>query len=157
MKVGLSNGSTYPATIVGADPSSDVAVIRVQAPASALHPLAFDDSAAVQVGDPAYAIGNPFGLDRTMTAGIISATGRGIKAPNGQKIPNAIQTDASINHGNSGGPLLDVYGRVVGINDQIESGSADGGSVGIGFAISSNTASSTANRLIATQRRRTTR
>jgi S1-C subfamily serine protease len=147
IRVGFESGASYPATVVGTDPSSDLAVVRVQAPATELHPLGFGDSAGVAVGDPAYAIGNPFGLDRTMTAGIISATGRSIKAPNGRTIPNAIQTDASINHGNSGGPLLDRYGRVVGVNDQIESGT--GGSVGIGFAISSNTAGTIANRLIA--------
>jgi putative serine protease PepD len=147
IRVGFASGATYPATIVGTDPSSDLAVLHVQAPAAELHPLGFGDSAGVAVGDPAYAIGNPFGLDRTMTAGIISATGRAIKAPNGRKIPNAIQTDASINHGNSGGPLLDRYGRVIGVNDQIESG--NGGSVGIGFAVSSDTAGTTTNRLIA--------
>jgi putative serine protease PepD len=146
IRVGFSNGATYPATIVGTNVSSDLAVVHVQAPATVLHPLGFGDSTEVAVGDPAYAIGNPFGLDRTMTAGIISATGRAIQAPNGRKIPNAIQTDASINHGNSGGPLLDQYGRVVGVNDQIESG--NGGSVGIGFAVSSNTAATIANRLI---------
>jgi putative serine protease PepD len=149
IRVGFSSGAKYPATIVGSDVSSDVAVVHVNAPASVLHPLAFGDSAAVQVGDPAYAIGNPLGLDRTMTAGIISATGRDIRAPNGRTIPNAIQTDAPINHGNSGGPLLDRYGHVVGINDQIASGSAGGGSIGIGFAISSARAISVANRLIA--------
>jgi putative serine protease PepD len=147
IRVGFSNGTSYPAKILGTDVSSDLAVVHVQAPATVLHPLGFGDSTDVAVGDPAYAIGNPFGLDRTMTAGIISATGRAIQAPNGRKIPNAIQTDASINHGNSGGPLLDHYGRVVGVNDQIESG--NGGSVGIGFAVSSNTAETIANRLIA--------
>jgi putative serine protease PepD len=147
IRVGFSNGAKYPATIVGTDVSSDLAVIHVQAPATALHALGFADSAKVTVGDPAYAIGNPFGLDRTMTAGIISATGRAIQAPNGRKIRNAIQTDASINHGNSGGPLLDQYGRVVGVNDQIESG--NGGSVGIGFAVSSDTAATIANQLLA--------
>jgi S1-C subfamily serine protease len=150
IRVGFSNGGSYPATIVGTDVSSDIAVVHVQAPVTALHPLAFGDSAAVEVGDPVYAIGNPLGLDRTMTSGITSAIGRDIKSPNGQTIPSAIQTDAAINHGNSGGPLINRYGRVVGINDQIASASATGGSIGLGFAISSDTARSIADQLIAT-------
>ena len=98
-----------------------------------------------------YAIGNPFGLDRTMTAGIVSAIGRDIQAPNGLGIPDAIQTDAPINHGNSGGPLLDSEGRVVGINDQIDTGgSSDQGNVGVGFAIASNTAQTVVPKLLAT-------
>jgi S1-C subfamily serine protease len=148
IRVGFSSGATYPAKVVGTDPSTDVAVVRVQAPASALHPLAFADSAAVKVGDPAYAIGNPFGLDRTMTAGIVSATGRDIQAPNGLTIANSIQTDAPINHGNSGGPLLDRFGRVIGINAQIQGGTVNA-NVGVGFAISSDTAKSVADQLIA--------
>ena len=147
IRVGFDGGASYPATVVGADPSTDVAVVRVKAPASALHPLAFGDSGASQVGDPIYAIGNPFGLDRTMTAGIVSATGRDIQAPNGLTIPNAIQTDAPINHGNSGGPMLDSSGRVVGVNAQIEGGTVDA-NVGVGFAIPSDTASSIARQLI---------
>src|SRR5262245_53508861 len=122
IRVGFSDGASYPATIVGTDPSSDVAVVRVKAPTIALRPLTFDDSSKLQVGDPTYAIGNPFGLDRTMTAGIVSAVGRDIESPNGLTIPNAIQTDAPINHGNSGGPLLDRDGRVVGIAAQIQGG-----------------------------------
>ena len=110
IRVGFGGGRTYPARVVGADASSDLAVVRVAAPPSTLHPLAFDGSGAAQSGDPVYAIGNPFGLDRTMTAGIVSATGRDIQAPDGITIPNAIQTDAAINHGNSGGPLLDASG-----------------------------------------------
>ena len=149
IRVGFSSGASYPATIVGTDPSTDVAVVRVKAPASAFHPLAFDNSSKIAVGDPVYAIGNPFGLDRTMTAGIVSATGRDIQAPNGLTIPNAIQTDAAINHGNSGGPLLDRLGRVVGINSQIQGGTVDA-NVGVGFAISSNAARAIANQLIAT-------
>ena len=147
IRVGFDGGASYPATVVGADPSTDVAVVRVKAPASALHPLTFGDSGASQVGDPIYAIGNPFGLDRTMTAGIVSATGRDIQAPNGLTIPNAIQTDAPINHGNSGGPMLDRSGRVVGVNAQIEGGTVDA-NVGVGFAIPSDTASSVARQLI---------
>ena len=148
IRVGFSSGATYPARLVGADPTSDLAVVRVHAPTAALHPLFFDDSGTVEVGDRAYAIGNPFGLDRTMTAGIVSATGRSIVAPDGLTIPNAIQTDAPINHGNSGGPLLDRYGRVIGISSQIQSGTVDA-NVGVGFAVPSNTAKTTAGQLIA--------
>ena len=139
IRVGFNGGVSYPARIVGADPSSDLAVIRVEAPVAALHPLTFDDASAIRVGDPVYAIGNPFGLDRTMTAGIVSATRRDIQSPNGRTIPNAIQTDAPINHGNSGGPLLDARGRVIGVNAQIQGGTVDA-NVGIGFAISGRTA-----------------
>jgi S1-C subfamily serine protease len=149
LRVGFSGGATYPAKVVGTDPSTDLAVVRVQAPAAALHPLEFADSGQAAVGDTVYAIGNPFGLDRTMTAGIVSAVGRDIQAPNGLGIPNAIQTDAPINHGNSGGPLLDSAGRVVGINDQIESGGTVDGSVGVGFAIASNTATTIVRQLLA--------
>jgi S1-C subfamily serine protease len=148
IRVGFSDGVTYPAKIVGTDPASDLAVIRVKAPTSALRPLGFDDASAIQVGDPVYAIGNPFGLDRTMTAGIVSATGRDIRSPNGLTIPDAIQTDAPINHGNSGGPLLDRFGRVIGVNAQIQGGTVDA-NVGVGFAISSATAESVARQLIA--------
>lgn len=146
IRVGFSNGAAYSARVVGADRSSDVAVVRVSVPAAALRPLDFDDSSSVEVGDAAYAIGNPFGLDRTMTAGIVSATGRNITAPNGLTIPNAIQTDAPVNHGNSGGPLLDGLGRVIGINDQIES--AGNGNVGVAFAVPSNTAKTVASELL---------
>ena len=148
VRVGFNSGASYPAEIVGADASTDVAVVRVKAPASAFHPLVFAGSTDVSVGDAVYAIGNPFGLDRTMTAGIVSAVGRDIQAPNGLSIPNAIQTDAPINHGNSGGPLLDARGHVVGINAQIEGGTVDA-NVGIGFAIPSDTARSVAEQLIA--------
>jgi S1-C subfamily serine protease len=149
IRVGFSSGTTYSATVVGGDPSTDVAVVRVNAPRSALTPLTFANSGAIAIGDAAYAIGNPFGLDRTLTAGIVSATGRDIQAPNGLAIPNAIQTDAAINHGNSGGPLLDSLGRVVGIASQIEGGTVDA-NVGVGFAVPSNTARAVANQLIAT-------
>ena len=148
IRVGFSSGTTYPASVVGVDPSTDLAVVRVHAAASALHPLGFDDSRAVEPGDPAYAIGNPFGLDRTMTAGIVSATGRDIRAPDGLTIPGAIQTDAPINHGNSGGPLLDHFGRVIGISSQIQGGTVNA-NVGVGFAVPSDTAERTAEQLIA--------
>jgi putative serine protease PepD len=147
IRVGFGSGSTYPAKVVGTDPSSDLAVVSVSAPSSALHPLAFDSSGGATPGDPVYAIGNPFGLDRTMTAGIVSAIGRDIQAPNGLTIPNAIQTDAPINHGNSGGPLLDAAGRVVGVNAQIQGGTVDA-NVGVGFAIPSDTVRSVAEQLI---------
>jgi putative serine protease PepD len=151
VKVGFSGGATYPASVVGTDPSTDLAVIRVQAPRAILQQLQFADSSQAEVGDTVYAIGNPFGLDRTMTAGIVSAIGRDIQAPNGLGIPDAIQTDAPINHGNSGGPLLDSDGHVVGIDDQIDTGgSSDQGNVGIGFAIASNTATTIVPKLLAT-------
>jgi putative serine protease PepD len=148
VRVGFSGGASYPAKIVGSDPSTDIAVVRVKAPSSVLRPLRFADS-SVEVGDPAYAIGNPFGLERTMTAGIVSATGRDIQAPNGLVIANAIQTDAPINHGNSGGPLLDRVGQVIGINSQIEGGTVNA-NVGVGFEIPSATARSVSEQLIAT-------
>ena len=148
VRVGFSGGASYPAKIVGSDPSTDIAVVRVKAPVIRASPALFADS-SVEVGDPAYAIGNPFGLERTMTAGIVSATGRDIQAPNGLVIANAIQTDAPINHGNSGGPLLDRVGQVIGINSQIQGGTVDA-NVGVGFAIPSATARSVAEQLIAT-------
>jgi putative serine protease PepD len=147
IRVRFGDGRWYPAEIVGTDPASDLAVVRVSAPSSALHPLVFTDSSSVEVGDSVYAIGNPFGLERTMTAGIVSATRRDIKAPSGLTISNAIQTDAPINHGNSGGPLLDRFGRVIAVNSQIEGGTVDA-NVGIGFAIPSTTVRSVVDRLI---------
>ena len=147
IRIGFTGGASYPAKLVGSDPSTDIAVVRVDAPAAALHPLTFANSDAVEVGDSVYAIGNPFGLERTMTAGIVSATGRDIQAPNGLTIRNAIQTDAPINHGNSGGPLIDRFGRVIGINAQIEGGTVDA-NVGVGFAVPSATAQTVAEQLI---------
>jgi putative serine protease PepD len=135
------NGTDLDGTVLGVDASSDLAVLHLQpgsAPASA-KPLPLADSRAVQVGDTAIAIGNPFGLDRTATEGIVSGLGRRIQAPNGFEIDQAIQTDAPINPGNSGGPLLDDSGRVIGVNSQIETGGASNGNVGIGFAVPSNT------------------
>jgi len=148
IRVGFSSGASYSASLVGTDPTTDIAIVRVDAPQSALRPLAFDMSSKVEVGDPVYAIGNPFGLDRTMTAGIVSAVGRDIQAPNGLTIPNVIQTDAPINHGNSGGPLSDRFGRVIGINSQIEGGTVNA-NVGIGFAISSEITRPVAEQLLA--------
>ncbi len=131
-------GRTVTGRIVGSDPSTDLAVVKVDAPAAqGVQPLVVADSASVQVGDEAVAIGNPFGLDRTATAGIISALEREITAPNGFSIDEVLQTDAPINPGNSGGPLLNTRGQVIGVNSQIQSGG--GGNVGIGFAVPSNT------------------
>jgi S1-C subfamily serine protease len=135
------------AEVVGRDPSTDVAMLKVDAPADDLHPLALGDSSQVRVGDSVVAIGNPFGLDRTATAGIVSALQREIRAPNGFTINNVIQTDAAINPGNSGGPLLDAQGRVIGINSQIESPNG-GGNVGIGFAVPVNTVRQVARQLL---------
>jgi S1-C subfamily serine protease len=148
VKFGDSSES-YDAKLIGEDQSTDVAVIQVDAPADVLHPLPLADSSQVQVGDQVVAIGNPFGLDRTATAGIVSAVQREIDAPNGFTIENAIQTDAPINPGNSGGPLIDAAGRVIGINSQIESGGATQGNVGIGFAVPINTAKEVSQQLIA--------
>jgi len=139
VKLGSEN-STHPAEVVGADPASDVALLKVDLPADQLHPLALGDSSKVQVGDPVVAIGNPFGLDRTVTSGIVSALQRQIQAPNGFSINHVIQTDAAINPGNSGGPLIDSSGSVIGINSQIQTGGGSGGNVGIGFAVPINTA-----------------
>ncbi|MBA3347012.1 MAG: trypsin-like peptidase domain-containing protein, partial [Actinobacteria bacterium] len=142
----LADGSTYDAKVVGSDPSTDLAVLLVDAPASALVPLELADSDALKVGDGVVAIGSPFGLDQTVTSGIVSALHRQITAPNDFSINDAIQTDAAINHGNSGGPLLDLNGDVVGVNSQIESES--GGNDGIGFAVPSNTVETIAAQLV---------
>jgi len=139
IRVSFSNRDTVEAELVGSDPSTDLAVLRVDTSASALTPLSLGNSDAVEVGDPVVAIGNPFGLDRTATAGIVSALQRLITAPNQFTIDHVIQTDAPINHGNSGGPLLDDQGQVIGVNTQIETGGASTGNVGIGFAVPSNT------------------
>jgi S1-C subfamily serine protease len=138
--VQFGDKASVPARILGVDKSSDLAVLKVDPSKVDLHPLALGSSRNIQVGDPTIAIGNPFGLDRTLTTGVVSALQRQIKAPNGFTISNVIQTDAAINPGNSGGPLIDAAGRVIGINSQIETGSAGGGNVGIGFAIPIDTA-----------------
>jgi S1-C subfamily serine protease len=140
VKLGASD-TEYTAEVVGADPASDLALLKVDAPSKELHPLTLGDSSEAEVGDPVVAIGNPFGLDRTVTSGIVSALQRQIQAPNGFSIDNVIQTDAAINPGNSGGPLINAEGEVIGINSQIETGgSGSEGNVGIGFAIPINTA-----------------
>jgi S1-C subfamily serine protease len=146
VKLGASDKS-YPAEVVGADPASDLALLKVEAPGSELHPLILGDSSKAEVGDPVVAIGNPFGLDRTVTSGIVSALQRQIQAPNGFSIDNVIQTDAAINPGNSGGPLIDSQGEVIGINSQIETGGGSNGNVGIGFSIPINTAKAEIHQL----------
>jgi S1-C subfamily serine protease len=146
LNVTMRDGSRYTATVVGSDPSTDLAVIKVNAPASKLTPLELGDSSAVRVGDAVIAIGSPFGLDGTVTTGIVSALSREVEAPNNFAIDDTIQTDAAINHGNSGGPLLNTRGEVIGVNAQIRSES--GGNDGVGFAIPSNTVEEIASRLI---------
>ncbi len=147
VKVHFQDGVTAMAKVLGTDPSTDVAVIKVNVKSSELHPIAFANSNQAQVGDPVVAIGSPFGLPETTTAGIVSAVGRPITAPNNYTIPGAIQTDAAINPGNSGGPLLDAAGDVVGLNDQIQTSSGD--SSGVGFATPANTDVQVARTIIA--------
>jgi S1-C subfamily serine protease len=147
VKLGDSD-RTYQAKVVGTDPATDLALLDVEAPEAQLHPLTLGHSAAMEVGDPVVAIGNPFGLDRTVTSGIVSALQRQIQAPNGFSISNVIQTDAAINPGNSGGPLINAGGEVIGINSQIETGGGGGGNVGIGFAIPIDTVRSEIQQLI---------
>jgi putative serine protease PepD len=141
------NGDTYKAKLVGTDPSSDLAVVKVSAPQSLLHPLQLADSNAVDVGAGVVAIGSPFGYAESVTSGIVSALHRVMTSPNNYTIDDAIQTDAAINHGNSGGPLLNAQARVIGVNAQIQSES--GGSDGVGFAIPANTVRSIVSTLVA--------
>jgi putative serine protease PepD len=154
IKVVFSNGYTASANVVGSDTGEDVAVIHVNVPSSQLHPLATGDSSTLQVGDGVVAIGSPFGLPGTVTAGIVSALGRAIYSPNNWTIANAVQTDAAINPGNSGGPLLNSNGQVIGINDQIDTnstnGTGQGSSAGVGFAVPSNTIARVAQDIINT-------
>jgi S1-C subfamily serine protease len=152
IKVTFSNGKKASARVIGTDPSTDVGVIKVDAPASELHPIPLGNSDVAQVGDPVVAIGSPFSLPQTVTAGIVSQTGRSIMAPNNYTIPGAIQTDAAINPGNSGGPLLNASAQVLGLNDQIETnntnGTGQGSSSGVGFATPINTDAKIANQII---------
>ena len=150
--VSFSNRDTVKAEIVGSDPSTDLAVLRVGASASALTPLPLGNSDKVAVGDPVVAIGNPFGLDRTVTSGIVSAVQRLITAPNRFTIDHVIQTDAAINHGNSGGPLLNSGGQVIGVNSQIETGDVNTGNVGVGFSVPSNTVKDVVAQILRTGR-----
>ena len=149
--VSFSNNESLRAKVVGAHPSTDIAVLQVDAHARALTPLALGNSDAVRVGDAVVAIGNPFGYDRTVTAGIVSALQRVIRAPNSYSIDHVIQTDAALNKGNSGGPLLDALGNVIGVNSQIAAGdSGASGNVGIGFAVPINTVKTVAAQIIKT-------
>jgi len=151
IQVRFKDGSVAKATLVGTDPSSDTAVIKVSVAASKLKPLALADSGDVQPGQGAVAIGSPFGYEESITAGIVSAVDRSIEAPNGYSIPNAIQTDAPINHGNSGGPLIDSSGKVIGVNVQIAADDSGGASqnAGVGFAVPSNTVKRVTDALVA--------
>ena len=136
VKVALYDGNTYVATLVGADPVNDTAVIRIEAPAESLFPIAIGDSSQLRVGMKVFAIGNPFGLERTMTTGIISSLNRSLQVTRDRSIKSIIQVDAAVNPGNSGGPLLDSHGRLIGVNTAIAS--RTGQSAGVGFAIPSN-------------------
>jgi len=149
---GASSNVTRTATLVGEEASQDLALIRIDPSGLNLKPLSLVSSSSVQVGDSVYAIGNPYGLDETLTRGIVSALNREIAAPDGAKITGAIQTDAALNPGNSGGPLLNEQGDVVGVNSQIASDAtrAEGsqpGSTGVGFAIASNTVAQAVNKI----------
>ncbi len=149
VEVSFSNQETMRARILGVDPATDIAVLKVDARSRALTPLKLGDSDSVEVGDSVVAIGNPFGLERSITAGIVSALQRQIVAPNRfSAIDHVIQTDAPINRGNSGGPLLNAQGEVIGVNTQIETGGTTDGNVGIGFAIPIDTVKDVAAQLI---------
>lgn len=141
--VSFQHGKAVEAKVIGKDPSNDLAVLRIPTEGLTMHPLTLGDSSKAEVGDPVLAIGNPFGLERTLTTGVVSALQREITSPNGFTINNVLQTDAPINPGNSGGPLLNAAGEVIGINSQIETGgNGSDGSVGIGFSVPINTAKS---------------
>lgn len=146
ISVTLADQSNWPAQLVGAAPAFDIAVLRIKAPAKQIIPLPQGRSETLQVGQKVLAIGNPFGLDATLTTGVISALGREIAAPNRRRIRNVVQTDAAINPGNSGGPLLDSAGRLIGMNTAILS--ASGSSAGIGFAVPVDTIAKVAPQLI---------
>jgi S1-C subfamily serine protease len=148
VQVSFSDNESVRARIVGRDPATDVAVLQVDARSRALTPLTLGDSDTVQVGDSVVAIGNPLGEDRSITAGIVSALQRQIISPNGFSIDHVIQTDAALNHGNSGGPLIDARGDVIGVNSQIQTDGSNG-NIGIGFAIPINTVKDVAAQLIA--------
>lgn len=146
LQVVFADGQGFDATVVGAAPDQDLAVIKVDAPIERLKPIAIGESADLQVGQRVLAIGNPFGLDQTLTTGVISALGRTIESLSGKEIRNVIQTDAAINPGNSGGPLLDSAGRLIGVNTAIRSPS--GASAGIGFAVPVDTVNEVVSDLI---------
>jgi len=146
LEVTLADGSKWPAKLIGSDPDNDLAVIKIDAPKEKLKVIAMGDSKSLRIGQKVLAIGNPFGLQRTLTTGIISSLGRTIRSEAGTLIEDVIQTDAAINPGNSGGPLLNSEGEIVGINSAIIS--PTGGNVGIGFAIPVNTAKRVVPELI---------
>jgi putative serine protease PepD len=153
VQVGGSSGPLRRAKVVGVDASDDLALLKIAPAGLTLRVLRFADSSGVQIGDPAFAIGNPYGLDQTLTVGVISALDRTITSPNGASITGVIQTDAALNPGNSGGPLLNAAGEVTGVNAQIATGSnaspteQQGGNTGIGFAIPSDTVRAELKRL----------
>jgi S1-C subfamily serine protease len=149
VQVSFSQNDQIDAKVIGTDASTDLAVLQIDAHSRSLTPLPLGNSDLVVVGDPVVAIGNPFGFARTATAGIVSAVQRSIEAPNGVGIGHAIQTDAAINHGNSGGPLINAHGEVIGVNSQISTGNTGSdGNVGIGFAVPVNTVKTVAAQLI---------
>jgi len=147
LEVTLADGSKWPAKLVGSDPDNDLAVIKIEAPPAKLKVIPIGDSKNLRIGQKVLAIGNPFGLERTLTTGVISSLGRTIRSEAGFMIEDVIQTDAAINPGNSGGPLLNSEGEIIGINSAIISPS--GGSVGIGFSIPVNTAKKVIPELMA--------
>jgi putative serine protease PepD len=154
VKVKVGDGDTLAAKVVGVDQSTDIALLKVSAP-KPLAALTLGESDDVQVGDATFAIGNPYGLDRTLTTGVVSALHRSIESPNGYAINGVLQTDAAINPGNSGGPLLNAQGQVIGVNSQIATSSTSssgesGGNVGIGFAVPSDTVTRVVKQLRAT-------
>jgi S1-C subfamily serine protease len=146
INVTLYDGQTYPAALVGRDPQNDIAVLRIDAPAAVLFPVTLGDSTRLRVGQKVYAIGNPFGLERTLTLGIVSSLNRTLPSRTGRTIKSIIQIDAAINPGNSGGPLLDSQGRLIGLNTAIAS--KTGQSAGVGFAIPVNTVARVVPQLI---------
>lgn len=146
IKVRLFDGGEYPAINIGEDPSTDIALLKIDAPAESVFPVEFADSSQLLVGQVVYAIGNPFGYERTMTRGIISSLNRTIESPNNREIKGVIQIDAAINVGNSGGALFDTSGRLIGMNTAIAS--RIGENTGVGFAIPVNTIARIANLLL---------
>ncbi|HET7480252.1 MAG TPA: trypsin-like peptidase domain-containing protein [Rubrobacteraceae bacterium] len=148
VSVRFASGARRDAEIVGEDPSTDVAILKVDAPKDTLEPLTLGDSESVTVGDPVIAIGNPLNVGLSVTTGIVSGTGRPIKAPNNYTINDAVQTDAAISSGNSGGPLLDARGAVIGINSQVASAGSNGVAQGVGFAVPINTVKGVVEQLI---------
>jgi S1-C subfamily serine protease len=150
LEVTLADGSALPATVVGTDPGNDLAVVRIDPPSAGLTAAHLGDASKLQVGDSVYALGNPFGLEDTFTAGVVSALGRTYSSGSGTRpLRNMIQTDAAVNPGNSGGPLANCYGEVIGINTLLENPTGQGVNVGIAFAVSIDTAKNSLNDLLA--------